>query len=258
MQTSILMRRLRAANRSPSWLPSGAAFMADFAGDRAYIGGTTYGSIASLIAAGQLDFARASVKDAEIDAIGTLQEFAINELAVPVYVSGDGPGAYLQPADAPRAADLLTRDITGQGFGTQGTVLIRGRLLDNGGQAFPRIWQIDTDAETDRICIFYNTASTRLECIVRSGDAQQAAWFKAYVIGDEFSIALAWAENSVIVSFGGSVETEDTSAIMPSGLTTERWAKGTVSASACAVLLTEYTHWNSRLSNAEVQALAAA
>lgn len=75
----------------PPWVPAGAAWHLDFAGDRAWVGGAIYGTVAALIASARASFARASTGTYQ-DAAGLITSVVSGSLR-----RGDR-GALIEPA----------------------------------------------------------------------------------------------------------------------------------------------------------------
>jgi hypothetical protein len=163
------------------------------------------------------------------------------------------PTSYIATAGSAvtRAADVAT--ITRAGV-TLGSVSVKGYTARGAGTQV--LWQWDDGSENNRLTL-YRDSSNAIHFVVVSGGVTQADITLSTVAANtEFSVAAAWNTNDIAATLNGGTVGTDSSATIPTGLTTIRLGASSAATSWNGTM-ERLRQWdNARLSNTLLQNLA--
>jgi hypothetical protein len=176
--------------------------------------------------------------------------------------AGAFPTSYIPTtgATATRAADVV--QITGAAFSSfynqaEGTVFADVTLTRPPSLAGSNIIGIGDGTNSNRVQIGASTTSSgNINGVVTTGGVAQAQPLVSSIssVGPH-KIAFGYATNSVQIGVNGSLGTEDTSATMPSAITSLNFANGANPNAPASITFGRLTYWPTRLANATLQAI---
>lgn len=158
-----------------------------------------------------------------------------------------------------RSADVATTALSGvPGFSvTEGTVFIEYALIIGGDAGtFPGSWSIDDGTGDDSIDLALRQSDNLTFCRVKTGTVAQAlVELTAPSSPTTMSkVAMVWATNDVSGAQDGTLAgTPDTSATIPTGLTTLRIGKSSRAGENADVHIARFVYWNQRLPDGILQ-----
>jgi hypothetical protein len=150
--------------------------------------------------------------------------------------------------------------ITGSNFNsfynqTEGTVFANVKLAISPNSANSQIIGIGDGTNSNRVQIGCSTSiSGNINGVVTTGGVAQAQPLVGSIssVGPH-KIAFGYATNSVQIGVNGSLGTEDTSATMPSTITTANFANGANPNAPASMTFARLTYWPTRLANTALQ-----
>lgn len=162
------------------------------------------------------------------------------------FETGAFPTAYIPTTSVAvtRLADRASAALSDIGFRQgEGSIIIEGRAYYNAaGSGEPRVLQVDDGTADNSIALLIDEAAGTMALVVTSGGVEQCSETMAYTSGAYFKAGFRYDADNCVLSLGGSDSTVDTSATIPVGLTTLRWATDHAGANnGAAVHITKFT-----------------
>ena len=176
--------------------------------------------------------------------------------------AGAFPSSYIKTVGAAvtRSADVATIALSDvPGFSTtEGTVLVQFDQIADIGSGFPRAWQLDDGAETDRISLVAGGSGDTIVGAVRAANVNTFNTnnsFSSYV-GASTKVAMVWATNDAQIAKDGAVNDADTLITVPTGQTTLRFGRAS-GGNELNGHIARLVYWNTRQPDEFLQAITA-